>query len=85
MASIPCADNFSAEAAGMCATNIDGVCIRGGVAVAGASGYGLASLGMPATTCVAFPLFAAGNQRYSGMGWDVTSNLNPLRVSRPIM
>lgn len=85
MAGVPCSTEPSMEAAGMCLTNIDGQCIRGGTRVAGTSGYALASLGFPGGRCDSFPMFAAGNQRYTPTGWDATSNANPLRLSRPLL
>jgi len=83
MSSIPCAGSPSREAAGRCLTNVDGVCIMGGTKVAGSSGYELASMGYPTTTCAAAGLFAAGQSRYSVNGWVVTQNANVLKVGRP--
>lgn len=82
-AAIPCAHNMSCVAEGTCALNVDGKPIRGGTKIAGTSGYGLSSMGMPAHACAAFPLFAAGNRQYMQMGWQVTTNRNPLTLGTP--
>ena len=85
MAMVPCTTHPTEEVSGTCLTNIDGTCIKGGTKVAGTTGFSVASMGTPSHQCAAFGLFAAGNQRYTHMGWDVTDNANPLRVSRPLL
>lgn len=85
MAMIPCSNNPSLEVQGLCSTNVDGKCIAGGTRVSSSGGYGLASLGFPSKECLSFPLFAASNQAYTANGWRTTNNINPLRLSRPIL
>ena len=98
MSLVPCSDSAAAEVAGQCTTNVDGQCIRGGMkvpAVAGGASAGiggfistmaLPSLGFPAGACVGLPIFAAGNQKYTAIGWATSvSNVNPLRVAQPIL
>lgn len=85
MASIPCAADPAGEATGICSTNIDGVCIRGGTKIAGSSGYQLASLGYPAHTCAAAGLFVSTNVRYAVGGVAVFDNANLPRLSRPML
>lgn len=85
MSMIPSTIEPNAEASGHCLVNVDGMCIRGGVKVAGSSGYELASMGFPTTKCYALGLFASGNQRYSQFGWDMSDNANILKVSRPVL
>ena len=80
-AGIPPTLQASASEAGMCATNVDGACIRGGVKVAGSSGYALASLGGPTAHCTALGMFAGGNKPYALWGWEARPNLNMLRDS----
>jgi hypothetical protein len=84
-AMIPCSSDVQAEIQGLAATNIDGATVRGGTLIGGTSGLQLASMGGPQAVCAALPLFAAGNQRYSQMGWTASRNINPLRVSLPLL
>lgn len=85
MASIAPTLDASGAASGTCSTNVDGACIRGGVSVGGSAGYSLSSMGFPSTQCNAFPMFAAGNKRYTQMGWEATSNVTPLRLAHPMV
>lgn len=85
MSAIPCTTHPTSEISGTCITNIDGVCIKGGVRVGGTTGFSVASVGGGGSQCAAFGLFAASNQRYTHQGWDVVDNANPLRVSRPVL
>ena len=83
ISAIPAQRNEKCVARGLCAPTIDGGVYRGGIAHAGTAGYQLASLGYPAKECAAFPLFAGGNRQFALMGWEVTTNRNPLLVGIP--
>jgi len=99
MSMIPCTDTPASEITGHCTVNVDGQCIRGGSkgpALTGASmgegGSGfvttmaLPSLGFPGGVCYGMPIFAAGNQKYTALGWGTSAtNVNPLRTSVPIL
>lgn len=82
---IPCTTEATPEANGKCMVNVDGRCIRGGVKVAGSSGYELASMGYPTNKCNSLGLFAGGNKRYTQFGWEVNPNANVLKLSRPML
>ena len=81
MSAIPCTASSTRETSGRCLTNPDGVCISGGMKIAGTSGFELASMGFPTQTCAAAGLFTAGNQRYSLNGWTVGTNANTFKLA----
>lgn len=81
LATIPLPEKEDMQnAAGTCRVNVDGECIAGGKLIAGKSGYDVASMGPPGSSCAAFPLFCSVALPYTStqQGYQCSTNYNQL-------
>jgi hypothetical protein len=86
LATIPSPELIQKQnAAGNCITGTDGICIHGGIKVAGESGYDLAQFQPPGVAkCAAFPLFCSTRLPYTSTSQGYQCSTNALQLQSQI-